>query len=334
MNMLDNAYDYNPLYDKIKVLNEVLWGDKVRLDNVSEWMSNYKDDKERYHALYLLSRFMYFNSSLIREMLRAMYRDLYKYRKIEIIRRENNNTLDKNLIESKYREKLGRTRFLGVGNPSESGAHLLYYYRQENELSKRYFINTHDIMSRGEDGTLILENENIDHYVFIDDFCGSGEQAVRYSNKIVKEIKSINNHITVDYISLFSTKKGAQRVRSNTCFDYVETVNELDQTFECFNERSRYFETKPSDVGIEYAKQMCEGYGVEIMSEVSKKEGYTHEEVEKYAKMHSLGYSDGQLLIGLFHNTPNNTLPIFWCDESLLSRWSSIRLFRRYHKIY
>jgi hypothetical protein len=41
--------------------------------------------------------------------------------------------------------------------------------------------------------------------------------------------------------------------------------------------------------------------------------------VEKYGKKlyknHMLGYKDSQLLLGLEHNTPNNTLPIFWSEK-------------------
>jgi hypothetical protein len=52
--------------------------------------------------------------------------------------------------------------------------------------------------------------------------------------------------------------------------------------------------------------------------------------VEKYGKKlyknHMLGYKDSQLLLGLEHNTPNNTLPIFWSEEE----WSPI--FKRYGK--
>ena len=54
---------------------------------------------------------------------------------------------------------------------------------------------------------------------------------------------------------------------------------------------------------------------------------------EKYGStlwnMHPLGYKDGQLLLSLFHNTPDNTLPIFGVENTT---WTPI--FKRFHKIY
>ncbi len=65
-------------FKKIKILNDVLWGGDIKKSVVDGWLSNFKLEKERLHALHILSKFMYFNGKLIREMLKAMYRDLYK----------------------------------------------------------------------------------------------------------------------------------------------------------------------------------------------------------------------------------------------------------------
>jgi hypothetical protein len=56
---------------------------------------------------------------------------------------------------------------------------------------------------------------------------------------------------------------------------------------------------------------MCKKYGDELWA------------------MHPLGYKDGQLLLSLFHNTPDNTLPVFWAESA---NWQPI--FKRFHKIY
>ena len=53
----------------------------------------------------------------------------------------------------------------------------------------------------------------------------------------------------------------------------------------------------------------------------------TQETIEKGA----LGFGNCQLLLSLYHNTPNNTLPIIWFDEDN-QLWSPI--FKRYNKVY
>ena len=46
-------------------------------------------------------------------------------------------------------------------------------------------------------------------------------------------------------------------------------------------------------------------------------------------KSHPLGFADGQHLFGFYYNTPDNTLPIFWCKSP---NWSPA--FVRYGKVY
>lgn len=48
------------LFEKIKVLNITLWEHKIEKTQVTKWLGNFKNDKEKIHALYLLSNFMYF----------------------------------------------------------------------------------------------------------------------------------------------------------------------------------------------------------------------------------------------------------------------------------
>lgn len=317
------------IYAKIKALNEVLWENKVKKNTIDEWLNNFVDENERIHALYLLSQFMYFNSDLIREMLKALYRDLYEYRKLESIRKEKKNTLDFDAIKKEFKVKLKKSRFLAVGNPSESGSHILYYFRQENLLPKNLFINAFEIF-KGSGGGIELRNNDVDHYVFVDDFCGYGSQAIRYSKDIVKKIKDCNDNVNVDYLVLFSTLDGINRVREKTEYDYADSVFVLDKTFKCFDDESRYFKRAPESIDKDYTKKFCKKYGKEIMKELCPKMGYS-KSIDKCIEANALGFKDGQQMLGLCYNTPNNTLPIFWCDESELN-WRPI--FKRYDKIY
>jgi len=82
-------------------------------------------------------------------------------------------------------KELDCTRFLGIGNPSESGVHLLYYFRQENCLPKDVFIDASRAFKSTvtPDGNISVQigNPDITRYVFIDDICGSGDTAITYS---------------------------------------------------------------------------------------------------------------------------------------------------------
>lgn len=320
---------YDKLLKKIYAYYQTIWREKFKEGIDQEWLANFThsdsdtEQKEKLNMLYLLSKFMYFGNEEVRQLLLSLYRDLYKYPIVAEIRKSNGDTTDLAIIGAKFEEELSATRFLGVGNPSESGVHMLYYFRQECKLSKRSFINTSEIFSTKKvtedlpDGTQRiylkseLSNKNITRYIFIDDFCGSGSQAKGYLKQIVENIKLEKPEAEINYFMLFGTEHGVNEVTKLGIFKNVNAVFTIDESFKAFSDSSRYF-SNPPDPTIEkaFAQDTAKKYGTNLFHP-------------------PLGYGDCQLLLGLFHNTPDNTLPIFWSDQNL---WKPI--FKRYNKIY
>lgn len=288
----------------------------IGLSEIRGWLKQFSpsaapEDDEQLHALYLLTRFLYFDQESVRELLKAVFRDLYRTPILHDLRRSNADTLDRDLLDSGFKKALDQTRFLGVGNPSESGVHLLYYFRQENHLSKSFFINSHELFRSVREGvgvSIKVKNTQIRRYVFIDDLCGSGTQAKEYLKDLVDALKALDHTVRVSYFVLFATQDGLQAVKDLQCFDDVEAVYELDESFRCLEPSSRIFNPPALPFDRLKIRGTCEKFGKRLWP--------------KYP----LGYKDGQLLLGFYHNTPDNTLPIFWMPEG----WTPI--FRRYHK--
>lgn len=311
------------LKQKILTLSEKAWERKIDWPEVESWLSNFDGefepkDRERLHALYLLTQSMYFGQSLIREMLRSIYEHLYRYPIIKEIRKKHNDTLDAELIEGEFSSELNNTRFLGVGNPSESGPHLLYYFRQINDIQKSIFIDSGQILgiTRDENGISISQSEpDVKHYIFIDDVLGSGTQITTYLWDILRELRRCAPDVEISYYALFATSDGLSAARAPELFgDNVGCIYELDNTFKCFDNDSRYFSNDSGEIDKAVAKTVAEGYG------------------EKLWHKHPLGYKNGQLLLALAHNTPDNSLPILWVDVPKNIPWHPI--FRRFHKKY
>lgn len=319
------------LHDKIKVLNETTWESKVKRPIIDKWLNNFQSDKEKSHALFLLSNFMYFGNIQIKQLLVSLYRDLYKYPIVQEIRLSNGDTTDLSLIENKYNEARKKTKFLAIGNPSESGAHLIYIFRQINNLPLDMFGSNGEIFTQDTTGNMVLKDPTINHYVLFDDFCGSGRQSITYSKETVSIIKSINKDIKVSYLMLFATKVGKKAVLEKTLFDHVEAVVEFDESFQFFSTGSRYLKNCPAHIDIEFLKNLCEKYGEPLVRDIGKLLGLTDEKLEKFIKFAVLGFGNCQLLIGFHHNTPNNTFPIIWYDEENIV-WYPI--FKRYNKVY
>jgi hypothetical protein len=207
-----------------------------------------------------------------------------------------------------------------MGNPSESGTHLLYFFRQENGLASNLFIHTHQIFSRLTTGsqppltgasTQRLRKPEIRRYIFLDDLCASGSQAIDYSREQVTIAKALDSTLQFYYFAIVASKAGIDRVRAESAFDRVEAVFEIDETYKCFSDSSRHFASPPAGVTKDAARAVAQTYGAVL------------------EPTQPLGFADSQLLIAFHHNTPDNTLPIMWSDAN---GW--LPPFRRYPKLY
>lgn len=301
------------LLKKIETLNRRVWENRLNRHTIDAWLANFTGkavdkDTEQIHALFLLSHFMYFGHQQIRQLIKAMFRDLFKYPIVEQIRKANADTKDHQLLEGKFLEHVAKTRFIGLGNPSESGCHILYYFRQMNLLPKDIFVQGHELLAN----TPIPGFPIPEHFVFIDDFCGSGETALK-ARILVEKLRQMHSGALVEHLMLFGCEAGLQSVRSAQIFDKVEAVIELDASFRCFGNASRYFNTAPPTIQASTAQQTCETYG-NLLSPSA-----------------ALGFNNCQLLLSFHHNTPDNTLPVFWAGSFERSDWSS--LFPRFPKL-
>lgn len=323
MDILETEYGL-----QIKTLNETLWDNKAHKPKIDAWLNNFEDETEKEYALFLLSKLMYFNDSNIRRLLQILYKDLFRYPIIEDIRKKNNNTLNEQLIEESFIERLNKTRFLAVGDPSESGGYLLYYFRQENKLMKQLFVNIDDVIANNK----LNEKHNDLNFVFIDDLCGSGMQATSNGSNVkrcVEKIRCWASNAKVSYFVLFGMTDGLNNVRNSRLYDSVEAVIEIDESYRCFGERSRFFELRDEEKK-QKIKAMAERYGYKLALDIAKRE-YWVKDKEAEANANKLGFRNCQLLLSMNHNTPNNTLPIIWYDEDNCN-WTPI--FKRYNKVY
>jgi hypothetical protein len=306
------------LEGKVRKLIATTWAAcGVSWPAVRRWLDQFSENStveedEQLHAFFLLTHFLYFDQEAIRVLLKAVFRDLFRTPSLHSIRKSRADTLDSVFLEQTFAKELAKTRFLGAGNPSESGAHLLYYFRQANGLDIDYFINSQDMFRAVQTSaglSMQIRDTSVRRYVFIDDLCGSGTQAKQYLKDSVGALKALDPTVRTSYFLLFATSVGLSEARALGCFDDVEAIFELDQTFKALEPESRIFNPPALEYDRLKVRRTCESHG------------------KKLWPQYPLGYKDGQLLLGMSHNTPDNALPIFWRSKD---DWQPI--FKRYHK--
>jgi len=291
------------LISKIKILNERLWEHRVSQPDLDQWLSNFSGyhcqaDIEQNHALLLLSKFLYFGHAEVHELLRAMFQDLIRQPLSVKARSTVPDKHDFDAIHQEFLNSLSRTRFAGVGNPAESGTHILYQFRAINSLPVDYFITIDDLFSHSANSVSSWANSNVRLVIFIDDFCGTGHQVTNFSHTNIPRIRAAAKASGVDvkvwYLTMLAASDGLDFVRHQSLFDHVQSVSELDDTYRAFGESSQCYNDLDPKLTAEDGQAISSLYGEQLLPG------------------HSLGYGDCQLLVGFHHNTPDNTLPIFW----------------------
>lgn len=310
------------LQAKIKTLHGSIWERRADWPQVLDWLDQFDENDdpasdEQLQALRLLSNFMYFGVNEIRALLRSLFRDTFRPQVAKEVRSGLDPSVTLDTVGALVEDELRRTRFVSLGNPSESSALLLYYFRQENALPKSLFLHGSDIFDLsnvGAGGEVKLQDPDITRYVFIDDLCGSGQQGRDYSKNVVTPLKRISGGVRTYYYPIFGLSDGIDHLRAHTDFDVVYPVVELDPSFRAFAVESRLY-VEPAITGLRTPTEAtCRRYGQQLWPD------------------HPLGWEDGQLYIGFAHNTPDNSLPIFWSDHTASMPWRPI--FRRYPKVF
>ena len=308
---------------RLRILAAQAWDNEVRWSDITAWAENFvgrtvSRQDEEVHALFALSRFMYFSRRLTKEMLKALYRDNFEAPMMQRIRRNFKGTKDVSLLRKQYQDQLSATRFVGLGNPAESGAHLLYVFRQVNYLPKDYFADLLSAFaskpSRTRTGEIEyqIRDASVNRIVFFDDIVGSGTQARRYLSEELKKIRAGDPNFELTFLALFATTEGLERLNAHELFNGRATcLFELDSSFKAFSENARYFTDSPAWFNAMDFQTMAKKYGATLRPRSP------------------LGYKNGQLLLAFAHNTPNNTLPIFW-DQGTRTHWNPV--FPRFDK--
>ena len=307
--------DVQLLYDKIKSLNELLWENRAQLPVVNQWLDNFVGhqasvEKERKHALYLLSKFLYFGQVEVRQLLRAMFNDLIRHPLTMALRTTLPQQDDFATLKQKVHDEVNRTRFLGLGGAAESGPHLLYDFRIANQLTVDICMNLQDLVIGSLDNPQSRwSSSDVHRLVFIDDFCGTGNQATQMGRDTVPLLRDVANRsgvrVEVWYLTLIATTHGLERLRTQGFFDRVESVSELDETYRVFDSASQVYANGPADLPVREAESIARYYGARL------------------CPGQPLGYRDSQLLLGFRHNVPDNTLPIM-SRERLDIPWHAI----------
>lgn len=305
-NVSSESTEYE-LRDRVERLSRLIWEGRCKGPDLDEWLANFNAGEvtdaatERLQALHLLASTCYFGRREIEVLLVSVYRQLYRYPIVQRIRRDAPNGSDVSQILAAYQDRLSQTRFVPLGEVSESGSWLAYPFRKVNSLSKTQIVVADQLFGPLDGGGETLDPPNLGTVVFLDDLCGSGVQAIEYGAPVVRRLREAAGargiSLEILYLPLIGCVDGLDEVRSQAGFDRVDAVLELDETYKTFAPTAWAFRKPREGIDQDLCRRIALHYG------------------SKLDARWPLGYRDNELTLAFSNNTPDNTIPILWYAE-------------------
>lgn len=197
-----------------------------------------------------------------------------------------------------------KTRFthFAVG---KSGGVIQYLYRQANTLSNQSVMSFDRALSPIKMG----KGKAVETLVVVEDFLGSGKEAEYFFERLDDALKKVDQRYkNIVFMPIIAYQEGLDLLEEK--FPWLTVIPAkvppklLDDNHPVFSEKEQ----------LQF-KEMLEKY-----ERLYPRDLYPNSQVTG-----PFGYRDGQSMIVFSHNTPSNSLPIFW---SAFDNWQP--LFTRY----
>ena len=225
----------------------------VNRTKIELWIQNFRDEHKEL-ALKLLNNVDYFDTARIYTACRDIFTQL----------------------KTLKGEDLSNVYFCNFGNPANSGQHILSIFAMANGLTGR--ANTPKFKQISELNELLLKPDIT--ILFLDDFIGTGNQALNYWSGIASLVSS-NAEIFLGAICAF--EEGIVNIQNNTEMK-VLCHKRLNNTHKLLSTENNIFTSAEKVILQSY----CNSTGAHLPQ----------------------GYGNCQAIVVLSYRTPNNTVSI------------------------
>jgi len=173
--------------------------------------------------------------------------------------------------------------------PTKSGPYILRL------AQRRYGINSHWLSWPHH----IESVKGLSQLIFVDDFCGTGQQFIEFAQSIrLSEMHSANNAMKISYFVAAAHEDGMNSIKQNLPFIQIKCAERLGPTNSVLQDKcfGRYQIKGFQDLVLQQYTDVLEGAGLPRVGKLAQ------------------GFGSLGLAYGFAHATPNNTLPIFWYE--------------------
>lgn len=274
--------------------------DGLQKSRLRSWIGMFHGSQERYFGALLLNALIYRSeaqtAALALQLFQRRIPRLIETLRIPVPRIP---TLLESLQNSDRDPSIRIVPVLKVSDPpTKSGPLVCRLLRRLLGLSDRWMIWPAQVDS--------LEHRDARLFVFVDDFLGTGSQAVAFFNGLKTRFKDKDNDTRRRqqwvYAPFMACTKGIERMARRVPEISVTSAEVLECKHSLFHETSEYFKDghNTPQSAIEFYKHMLSERGIATS--------------HKYA----FGFKKLQMAVSFSHATPNASLPLFWMSRDPL----------------
>lgn len=250
-------------------------GRDVTADEVRAWLNQFEEVRQQRLMFDVLRAVRFYDAGRIRSKLREGHGIAVR----GVRQRLESGRTKRNEYVVSY-----------LGGPAKSGARYARLYADENNI---YATQVLELGKLNE----ALAHDSVQALVIVDDFIGSGNQAIEHLNELDKQVGGLirKREIKVVFIALTGFASSAHRVTKAIeelgLPAEIHLCDPLGEGDRCFSDESEAFDEAADRVA---AREIAESYG------------------RRLQRRHPLGYDDSQAVVVFDESCPNGTLPILW----------------------
>ena len=260
--------------DKVYFYIESNFWSKPNVKELQNWLNNFILPEEKYCALKLLDRFVYYSEEdIIRLMNFGLNEKIFKRYALKLEKESSFLLTEEDIIKAK-KTFLENTFFvpLNTGNLSQSSLVMARYLTIDVGISESKILDTNSLSSD--------ELKTCKNLIILDDFVGSGKQISDFWNLtkvklddneiLFNELKEKFPDINIEYFCLVCTNEGYDNFKFDFEMgkrsDLMVTYGELlGNRFKIFGEDSVYFEAEEIEFCKDILKNLCDKNDIEFL---------------------------------------------------------------------
>lgn len=220
-------HDSNYLYESVMKKNSEYWRRFSQADFI-KWLENFSNEEEMYYALLLANKILYYPPKEIKYLWNLILTNKVKQFVYQTLISEGKPVY---LSEKWFQEFiLTKCIFIGYGDAQKSGPSMVYLFDKSHSLKAKYveeykFLHTEEFL-------------HCDYVFLLDDFIGTGNQAVRHWNKkndnvSYADIFKQKPSLKFVYLALVGLNVGKEKIEGKTPVNVI-IGDELDERSHVF----------------------------------------------------------------------------------------------------